>query len=172
MEERYAFQRLQTMIPSAQPPLFSLEKDSSLVFIFNRGPWLDPQLSDTVLARLYHDSQQECLCLGIWPDPTKEDEPMRSPSQTLVLLEGVTQLSYDFYCPPDPFKKPVDPEEVGKPRPKEGWQTNWQAEYHKLPAFVKLIVKRKSCASFDEREIEYIFDLPETVVIPNPLGAT
>ena len=171
MEERYAFQRLQTMIPSAQSPLFSADAESGLVFIFNRGAWQDPELSDTVLARLYLDTQHASLCLGIWPDPTKDEEPTRSPSQTMVLLEGVTQLSFKFYCPPNPFKKPVDPEEVGNPRPKERWQSNWQADYHKLPALVKVIITRKSCTSLDERTIKYTFDLPETIVIPKSLGA-
>lgn len=165
MEERYAHQRLQTILPIAELPLFTTF-DHSLVFIFDRGPYSDPLLSGKVLGRLYFDEAQHALCLGIWPLPNQED-PRRTPSQTLTLLEGVTACTFSFYQPPPPFKNPVNPPMVGTPSPLEGWQNEWQQAYHTLPALVKLSLTREWAS---KRAFEYIFDLPILVVYTQETG--
>src|ERR1700733_15857780 len=122
MEERYAHQRLQHILPKPELPIFTLHPDGDLVFTFDRGLSVYPDLSGRVLARLYYDPTAYAICLGIWPCPALHKQPLESPSQTLVLLDGVTECSFHLYSPPDPFRKPVDPEEVGKSRPTDGWQ--------------------------------------------------
>lgn len=163
MEERYAYQRLQQILPQAKLPFFTC-RDGSLVFLFDRGLFPDPLLSNTVLGRLYHDTEQQALCLGIWPEPG-QDNLLKTPSQTIILLDQVSDLSFQFYYPPDPLKKTVDPKEVGKPEPEEKWQESWRGEYQKLPALIKMYVTR------GERKNKYYFDLPFPIIYPAEIGA-
>jgi hypothetical protein len=165
MEERYAHQRLQSLIPKMEEPLF-LAEDHSLVFIFDRGPYIIPELSGKVLGKLYHDSEARSLCLGIWPKPDRERTP-RTPCQTLTLLDGVASCSFELYHPPDPSSsKVVDPKEVGNTTPREGWQEEWKISFHRLPALVKLSVVRDPQKGLESRTIEYHFDLPIPVIYP------
>lgn len=153
LEERYLFQRLQRILPQSQPPFFT--DQDSLVFCFDRGIYSDPKLSGRVLAKLYRDSHSHALSLGIWQAPeTKE----KNPSQTLTLLDGVEELSFEFYSPPDPFQKPVDPQEIGNPRPQPGWQKTWNFDH--LPALVKITLKHND----DSRDL--YFDLREPIIYP------
>lgn len=168
-EERYAFQTLHQILPTSKAPFFT--SDGCLIFRMNRGPYLEPLLSETVLAKLYHDRDASRLCLGIWPDPKKHGL-LKTPSQTIVLLEGVSRLEFSFYFPPSPSKKPVNPENVGKPRPKTGWQENWQGEYQALPALVKIELTRAAASSLKKRDVEIIFDLYAPITFVNDLLAT
>jgi len=165
MEERYAHQRLNYILPTAESPFFTTLDKKDLVFIFDRGPSIAPELSGKVLARLYHDPIQKCLCLGIWPKPTQKNN-LRSPSQSLILLDGVSECSFEFYHPPDPFRKPVDPEEVGKLKPREGWQREWKSSFHTLPALVKIHITRDPAKGIKEHSFDYVFDLPVTLIYP------
>ncbi|MCC5831946.1 MAG: DUF1494 domain-containing protein [Chlamydiales bacterium] len=155
LEERFVRQRLEQILPKAQLPF--LGEKSAIVFRFDRGITDDPKLSGTVLGRLYHDPARKTLCLGVWPNPVNR-EAILSPSLTLTLLDQVDQPEFRYYSPPDPFKKPVDPEQVGKPRPKEGWQSEWR--YDKLPAFVHMVF------SHDGKEREFYFDLNQPIIYP------
>lgn len=153
VEERYVWQRLEQIIPKSKLPFFT---DDGLVFRFDRGLCYDPRLSDMVLGKLYHDPNLRTLCLGIWPDP--KEEALKDPSLTLTLLDHVDTLSFQFYSPPPPFQKPVDPEQVGKPRPKEGWQDAWG--YDTLPALVRVTVTHEG----EKREM--YFDLDQPIIYP------
>lgn len=159
LEERYLDQRLQKILQHADsnPYFFTIPSErgtmgSSLVFTFDNGLRNEPLLSGIVLGKLFVDSKRQALCLAIWPHPSHE---VKRPNQTIVLLEDVSDLSFDFYFPPHPFKKIVDPQEVGKPHPQEGWQSSWLDDYHTLPPLVKIHVKRMG----ENRKIDYAFDL-------------
>lgn len=166
LEERYAHQRLQRILPTAELPFFTVESDKSLVFIFDRGPFVHPKLSGKVLGRLFFDEAGQRLCLGVWPYP-QGDEPRYSPSQTTVLLDGVKDCRFAFYSPPDLFKKPVDPEYVGKPCPHDGWQSEWLRSYATLPALVKVTVTRdKTARGAKSHTIDYELDLPIGILYP------
>lgn len=158
MEERYVAQRLQNIIPRAQTPF--VHHGNTLTFRFDRGLSAHPLLSDVVIGKLYLDEAHKTLCLGIWPNVEKDEEVRRSPFQTFTLLDRVDQIEFDFYSPPDPFKKPVDPEEIGKPRPKEGWQLGGGWSYGSLPALVNLKIKR------DGRTEKLFFDLNQPIIYP------
>lgn len=158
MEERYAHQRLQNILPKGEQPFFT-DADHGLVFLFDNGLDLHPELSGKVLGRLYYDKSTQCLCLGIWPKPEKE-QSLKTPCETLILLDDVSECIFEFYHPPDLFKKPVDPEQVGKPRPSEGWQGTWQVGYHALPALIKLTI------THGKNTFVYCFDLPVTIIYP------
>ena len=164
MEERYAGQRLQHILPKAELPFFKSDLSESLVFIFDRGPFEDPLLSGKVLGRLYHDAATHALCLGIWPYPNKE-ETRHHPSQTLVLLNRISSCKFEFYNPPDPLKKIVDPEVVGLSNPNEGWQDLWKGDYNKLPALIKLTVTRDLQDELKEPFV-YCFELPVPIIFP------
>lgn len=164
MEERYTHQRLQSIFGAAALPLFTASAHT-LVFYFDRGPSPEPKLAGEILGSLYYDASERCLCLGIWPKPTSENS-LTTPSETFVLLEGVEGCTFSFYHPPDHFKKPVDPEEIGKPKPKEGWQNSWEASYKMLPALMKIEIDRLPGKGFEKHKIRYLFDLPVTIVYP------
>ena len=165
MEERYVHQRLQRILPNAECPFFTSSMDSSLIFIFDRGTYAQPQLSGKVLGKLYLDQASQCLCLGIWPFPEAEQFE-RSFSQHFVLLDGVSACKFEFYSPPDLFRRPVDPEIVGLPRPKDGWQEIWLSSYKKVPALVKIIMTRCEDKGINNHTIEYLFDLPVNILYP------
>lgn len=163
MEERYAFQRLQHILGKTDPYLFSALDDSSVTFIFDRGPAPTPEFSGPVLGRLYHDPENKWLCLGVWPHPKSGKN---EPCETTLLLDGVAKCSFEFYSPPDPFKKIVDPEEIGKPRPIEGWQSQWSSTYNRLPALVKMKIARDESKGIEKHEFEFLFDLPSPLIYP------
>lgn len=160
MEERYAHQRLQQILPTVNTPFFSTE--DGLVFIFDRGLCVIPELSGKVLGRLYHDPLTHRLCLGIWPYPTHH-EVLQEPSQTLILLDGVIGCSFEFYYPPDPFRNKVNPSPIGTSTPLEGWQNQWKKSYNRLPALVKITITR-------EHTFQYVFDLPIPIIYSQELA--
>jgi Protein of unknown function (DUF1494) len=170
MEERYAYQRLQQIFPTAHLPFFTTQPnaDKSLIFIFDRGPSPEPKLSNQVLARLYYDAPNQRLCLGVWPFPRKE-ELLRTPSETLLILDKVVGYEHEFYHPPDPYRNSVNPEEVGRPHPIEQWQGEWHADYKLLPALLKLTITRKLPKEEEPYTFEYLFDLPIPIIFPKTL---
>jgi hypothetical protein len=163
LEERYAFQRLNASLPTASTPFFG--KQGNLAFCFDNGPNSIPELSGTVLGHLFFDEKQKCLCLGIWPKPNR-DIQTKDPFKTLILLDSVENCEFSFYHPPDLFKKTVDPEQVGRVVPKEGWQNEWKLSYKSLPALVKISVSRNFSNDLKIRSFEYCFDLPSFILLP------
>jgi hypothetical protein len=161
LEERYAHQRLQNILGKADVTMCTTYPDHSLVFLFDRGPCEIPELSGKLLGRLYVDTARHTLCLGVWPNPHSEKT---EPSQTTILLNDVLECSFHFYFPPDPFKQPVNPEEVGKCRPRDGWQEEWRGEYWTLPALIKMCIKRPSKKEPFAYTIDYLFDFSFPVV--------
>ncbi|MCH9626856.1 MAG: hypothetical protein S4CHLAM2_04870 [Chlamydiales bacterium] len=160
LEEYYVWQRLEQILPKAQAPFYA--EDDALVFRFDRGLHSDPLLSETVLGKIYFDSRLQTLCLGIWPDPKQEE--VRTPCQTFTLVDNVDSFKFALYSPPDPFPKPVDPEQIGKPRPIPTWQNTWLAEYETLPALVCLVIEREG------KERALYFDLNQPIIYPAEIG--
>jgi hypothetical protein len=163
VEEKYAEQRLNHILTRSQLPLFSTYPDHSLVFLFDRGICPQPDLSGKVLGRLFFEESKKSLYLGVWPDPAKNKE---SPCQTTLLLDKVNKCDFMFYYPPDPFKKTVSPEEVGKPKPREGWQAAWKEGYRIQPAMIKITIERDVKINGKNHVCEYVFDLPLPIIYP------
>jgi hypothetical protein len=159
MEERYAYQRLQHILPRATTPFFQSQDGQSLLFVFDRGPFWDPKLAGQVIARLYHDKKEKLLCLGIWPLPTPE-EVLQTPTQTWILLDKINSCTFRFYNPPDPYKQPVDPKKVDKAIPLEGWQEQWRGDFRRLPAMMQIILTRGSDNKLSDKEFAFSFDFP------------
>lgn len=163
LEERFAEQRLHSILSKTNfdTYFFSLNdgpesiEGRNLVFTFDNGPQPHPKLSNTVLGRLYVDRTKHALCLGIWPHPK---EKAQNPSQTLILLENVHDLNFQFYYPPNPFKKTVEPKEVGHTIPDEGWQSHWKKEFDRVPVMMKLSLTR--IVGEKEYLLEMGFDFP------------
>jgi prepilin-type N-terminal cleavage/methylation domain-containing protein len=170
MEERYAYQRLQNLLPKAELPLFTIELGGGVLFVFDKGVDVKPELSGRVVAYLYHDEATHSLCLSLWPYSMLSETPSVPPPPILIspLLNGVEACSFHFYLPPDPFRQPVNPEEVGRVRPSEGWQQRWADEYNKLPAMVKICITRNAQEGCPLHTFEYLFDLPLPVIYPKP----
>lgn len=147
---------------SKSKDLFFSSQDSnhgnSLIFTFDNGPNLEPLLSDKVLGRIFIDKASATLCLAIWP--WIPDKKLTEPCHVTPLMEQVESVEYSFFYPPDPFKKPVSPEEVGKDKPKEGWQELWKKEYNELPYFIKIKISKK-----DGREILLNYEIRSEPIV-------
>lgn len=114
-KERYVEHRLSTVLPKALEKvskkvyffttgdLNGLLADNSpgLVFVFKAGASEDPLRSGNVLGLLYLDKQNR-LCLATWPEPKDWDKETTFPlARNEVLMEGVEQLQFSFYAPPN-----------------------------------------------------------------------
>lgn len=155
VEKRYFLQRLNNIIPCATTPFFY---EDGLVFKFDRGLHENPALSNIILCKIYRDTKSNTLFISIWPDPEKKFS--HEPNQIFPLLDNVTELEFSYYFPPNPFKKGVDPEHVGKNIPKEGWQKTWLYDYGVLPAIVQM-----NFTHCGEKQ-ELLFDLNHPIIYP------
>lgn len=162
VEERYARQRLSSILAEAELPLFSSVKGDNFVFIFDRGVTSQIDLAGKVLARLFFDPKREALYLSVWPHP---ESGKQHPCQTTCILDHVLTCTFSFYSPPDPFKI-VNPEQVGHSRPHAGWQKEWKDDYHTLPALIKIKITRDPKKGIKNHEFEYVFDLPIPIIYP------
>lgn len=167
IEERYANERLQKIIPQASLKedqktirCFFTGKDNCLLLTFNRGVHIDPLLSYLVLGKLYYDSSSSTLKCTYWPLPKKGEHPLTQPSETLVLLDEVEKVEFSYYFPPQDTSCAVNPEEVSPFHPQPGWRSTWEEKYHILPLFMKISVIRKPTPHYSSREILFFFELP------------
>jgi type II secretory pathway component PulJ len=163
LEERYCDMRLSEILckikKEKETLFFTKEREpNSLVFIFDHKTHINPELSDAILACLYHDLENATLCLSIWPHP---DSKKKEPSETFTLLEDVTDLSFSFYNPPERSKKIVDPHEVGDLKPLPLWQDQWKKEYKALPAMIKILVWRKTPHLKRDEPICFVYNIEE-----------
>lgn len=169
LEERYLHQKLGNIFSSLpcnsenfKQHFFTSDTDqrqivgNSLVFYFDNGPNLDPQLANFVLGRIYLDAQSKTICLGVWPLKGKD------PSYTLPLLNQVEKVAFSFYFPPQNHFI-VDPEKVSRTVPQSGWQIIWKDEYQQLPALIKVDITRMPVGDFSGRTLEYVFDIPSSM---------
>lgn len=144
----------------------SLLQGRSLVFTFDRGFDLRREFSNLLLARLYVDNQRQ-LCLVEWPAPSRCKEGL-TPMKKEVLLEGVEEIRFSFYMPPDPESKEVhapdsvsgDKEKV--PPPWNQWSDHWQQNYQDLPPLMKITLIRRLKPEDSPQEIQYAFPLPNS----------
>ncbi|MFZ0565742.1 MAG: DUF1494 domain-containing protein [Chlamydiales bacterium] len=152
LEERYAEQRLASLFPKIKTPFFTTH-NGNLVFLFDRGIYSDPSLSNTVLGHLYHDSTYNRLCLGVWPAPEKEKPLLKSPCQTFILLDKVSSLSFEFY--PSKFEDDFSMR----------WQTAWLAENQTLPSMIKVKIERERIGTLENRSLVYYLDFPQPIEV-------
>ncbi|MCH9608552.1 MAG: hypothetical protein S4CHLAM45_11300 [Chlamydiales bacterium] len=167
--ERYFCERLssifaKTTLDSKTGITTFYNNGNSIIFTFDNGLSHTPLLSNTVLASLFHDPQEKTLCLTIWPQPKSTLSPT-GPSKTCVLREDVSTVDFSFFSPFDPYRQTVDPQKVGREPPSKGWQNNWNASYHSLPALVKMTFNKDN----EEEKTERLFSLPYPIVLPKEL---
>jgi len=110
-------------------------KSASIVFTFDNGVHVNPYFSGDVLGRLYVDTHKR-LCLVIWP--LLSDNPHQTVLNE-VLVENVEGLSFKFYSPPLPGKRPapVDPQKKN-PEPEKWYEDEWLLSFSQLPAIVQI----------------------------------
>ncbi len=159
LEERFAQQRLNTVLRTTQKELFFSPTKDQLFFLFQRGSHPEPLLGGTVLGCLFYDENNHSLYLRIWPNPI-DGEILEEPTQVLKILDRIDHAEFKFYSPEDRFKLAVSPGEVGKEKPETGWQSLWKKEYETLPALIKIQLRR------NEHEVEYLFDLDQPILYP------
>lgn len=130
----------------------------SLIFTFNNLVSLDKNFSGHVLGRIYLDSKGN-LFIAYWPSPKRLENWERVPMKKELLLEGVENLTFEFYIAPERKKtedtKPKSNEKEQddkknkkkdvEPEPKGDWHRQpWLQEYNQLPVMVKMIVKMQN----------------------------
>jgi type II secretory pathway pseudopilin PulG len=185
-ELRYLEGRLQKTLPNAlgetdvseSPFTFFTSNDlggllaentPSLVFIFQNGVSLNPQLANHVLARLYLDKQKR-LCLAKWPSPDRWDQTKSLKAHQEILMENVESLSFSFYVVPErnrtiiekTAKKSARPEALVEPENKGEWIHEWKKEYAHLPAMMKVLIKYLIPGKDEAEELVFAFVLPNS----------
>lgn len=144
----------------------------NLIFTFDNDISLDKSFSNHVIARLYIDPSSR-LMLAYWPSPKRQSDQSALPIKQEVLLDGVEDIKFEFYIPPEskkteakqpekeetaqksgkkgdsggekPAEKKQDEKEAkAEPEPKGDWRRlPWLEEYESLPAMIRVIVKLK-----------------------------
>lgn len=134
----------------------------SLIFTFDNQVSLDKVFSNHVLARLFLDKNGN-LMIAYWPSPKRWEPNIIPPMKKEVLLQGVDNLSFEFYIAPakkekeapketqkkdekkdekDDDNKALDEKKDVEPEPKGEWRRQaWLQEYKQLPVMIKIIVE-------------------------------
>lgn len=159
LEERFAQQRLDTILRTIQKELFFAPEKDQMFFLFQRGSHPEPLLAGKVLGCLFYDENNRSIYLRIWPNPV-EGDVLEEPTQVLKILDRIDHAEFKFYQPEDRFKLAVAPGEVGKEKPVAGWQLFWKKEYATLPALIKIELLRNG------HKVEYLFDLDQPILYP------
>lgn len=153
-----------------QPPTGEFSSSTSLIFTFNNGVRFDPMFSGDVLARLYVDKTNGFgreatgnLVLAMWP--LHVDEPQEYMKKE-VLLENVSEMTFEFYAAPEPQRSAEDPtarapfvgtnttskQTVTKqqinpsaenevPLERDSWHDNqWLISYNEMPSIIKITI--------------------------------
>jgi hypothetical protein len=151
-----------------QPPQGEFSSSTSLIFTFDNGIRLDPLFSGDVLGRLYVDhsasidsplgeSSSNRLILAVWP---LHAEKPQEHLQREVLLEGVKDIRFEFYAPPErlsnsksmtstmvnpqPFVKknglPSAIEKEIQPERDVWYENEWLLAYNEMPSILKIVV--------------------------------
>lgn len=162
-QKRFAEYRLNAVLPKIVSPsnkdfhfflsaenqgLFQ-ENTKSLVFVFDNSVKLDKRMADLVVGRLFLDRGNR-LTLATWPIPKrwKENEP--PPMTKEIIMENVTNLTFDLYNPPDKGTLKI----VNK---QNNNGTIQKAENRKLPAIITVVVQQ-----LKDEKISFVYPLPNT----------
>jgi hypothetical protein len=122
----------------------------SLVFAFDNGPKLNPDIANHVIGRLYINDKTQ-LCLAIMPSPERWLEFESPKVETEILYENVDKMDLEFYTPPTRDRKRILTNNKHKfvetPNlildPQGRWRQEWLQEYGDLPALVKITLTLK-----------------------------
>lgn len=142
------------------------ENNPSLVFLFQNGVLLNPDLANEALGRLYLDKQKR-LSLATWPSPERwESLTANPPMHKEILLENVESLRFKFYVAPDRDRsiiksnaKQSSNTDVMEPERKGEWVDEWKREYGHLPAMMKVFIKVKMPGKTEAEEIVFVYPL-------------
>lgn len=179
-EERYVEHRLGTALPHAIPPgeksgnfhffttfnaaAISMPGSPSLVFVFDNCVQSNKDMAYLVIGRIMLD-QDGRLLLVTWPSEKRWEENEPIPQTYEVLMEGVKQLSFSFFIPPIKGKtdlKNGSPRKVVEQDPFEGrrggWVSEWNADWHQLPAMIRVLVTVE--VDGEDKELTYAFPFP------------
>lgn len=158
----YAFTNIVNENESGRTFHFFVTKDESsscpsLVFTFQNGSSKDPRYGGNVLARLFLD-KDEHLCLAIWPLESNTGENVDSQFKYENLLEGVKDLRFSFFVPPD-TSNDVEPDTKKDTvlTHRGEWVEEWSKDLKQMPAIVKLEV------TFEKDKVQiFAFVLPSS----------
>jgi|GEM_PF-4611512 len=122
----------------------------SLVFAFDNGPKLDPNISNHVIGKLYVNDQAN-LSLAIMASPERWKEFEFQTLEEEILFSGVEKMVLEFYAPPARDRKRILANNKNKftesPNlildPLGDFRKEWLQEYGDLPAIVKITLTLK-----------------------------
>ena len=105
-----------------------------LLFVFDHGPHIDPQLSNEDLAQLYIDPQKGLVL--VTRSHQKRGPIGQDKEETSVIWPGAKKISWRFALK---TKDKVDKPGVENYL-KDGWATEWRSDWTGLPAVVQAII--------------------------------
>lgn len=164
----YVENRLANILPKAVPPTdkskdfaFFTSGDAngflkmgqpSLIFAFDNGVELDKNFANHVVGRLCVNKDNQ-LVLATWPSPNRWESVKQPPIKKEILMDNVDTLHFEFYVPPG---KTYNPHSI---EPKNAWHKEWKQDYQKLPAMVRVQVKRQN------KTMNFVFPLPASDLV-------
>jgi hypothetical protein len=149
----------------------SMAGSSSLIFTFDNGVKLSPDIAGTVVGKLYLDKNKS-LSLAVWPSFLRWKTAIDPPIYHEVLFDNVEQLAIEYYVPPDGNRKLILDNHRVKVNPlsdklqldnQGGWRKEWLPEYSELPPLIKLTLTLGTKAG--EKKITLTYPLPNSNLI-------
>lgn len=146
-------------------PMYLKPHTPSLIFLYNNGNSLDKQRTNEVIARLFVDDESR-LVLATWPIPERqiEGEPLEAKRE--ILGEDVDKIAFHFFAPAEVERKSATKQQTEAPKatPLPGWgNSEWSAEFQRLPAIIKIDVYPVPKAGESSEKIK-----PLTLAFPLP----
>jgi hypothetical protein len=109
--------------------------DQRLLFVFDHGTHIDPQLANEDLAQLYLDPQRGLVLV------TRSHQKRRMMGQekeeTSVVWPGAKKITWRFALKPKDKKDKPGVEDCLK----DGWATEWRSDWGDLPAIVQATIE-------------------------------
>ena len=108
--------------------------DQRLLFVFDHGVHIDPQLANEDLAQLYLDPHRGLVLTT--RSHKKRGKAGQDREETSVLWPGAKKITWRFALKPADKANRVGIENVLK----DGWTVEWRAEWAGLPAVIQAVV--------------------------------
>ena len=109
-------------------------KDQRLLFVFDHGVHVDPQLSNEDLAQLYLDPHKGLVL--VTRSHKKRGKAGQDREETSVVWPGAKKITWRFALKPGEKANRAGIESTLK----DGWAMEWRAEWAGLPAVIQAVV--------------------------------
>jgi hypothetical protein len=172
----YIENRLSTIIPKIISPtdihkdfyfftsdVYAQDGNQSLVFTYDGGVQLGKDDSHHQLGKLY--VYEKKLILASWVSPNNFGQNINLDFKKEILMDDVTNLSFEFYVPPTKFRGEI----LGASKlgtdiiPENYWHKTWTYRYNQLPAMIKIHLTHTTNGKLIP--MTFAFALPKTNLV-------